>query len=73
MKSMKATSHAEISETMRASLIDGLVDAHLKFKLLPETLFKAVRIVDKMLLSGEVSKTRYNLLGVASLFIASKY
>jgi hypothetical protein len=34
---------------MRANLIDSLVDAHLKFKLLPQTLFKTISIVDRML------------------------
>lgn len=58
---------------MRANLVDTLVDAHLKFKLLPQTLFKAVAILDRMLSKNEVTKSRLHLMGVAALFISSKY
>jgi hypothetical protein len=34
---------------MRANLVDCLIDAHLKFKLLPQTLFMAISIVDRVL------------------------
>lgn len=53
--------------------MDTLVDAHLKFKLLPQTLFKTVKIIDKMISMNEVSKSRLHLLGVAAMFISAKY
>ncbi len=34
---------------MRAYLIDWLTELHLKFKLLQETLYVAIGIVDKMI------------------------
>jgi len=34
---------------MRAILIDWLVDVHLKFKLLNETLFLTVNMIDRYL------------------------
>jgi hypothetical protein len=32
---------------MRKVLIDWLVEVHLNFKLLPETLFIAIKLIDK--------------------------
>lgn len=72
-QSTEPLSDREIGESLRSSLVDTLVDAHLKFKLLPQTLFKTVRIIDRMISLNEVSKSRLHLLGVASLFISSKY
>jgi len=39
----------EINEKMRAILIDWLVDVHLKFKLLEETLYITVNLIDRYL------------------------
>lgn len=63
----------EINEKMRSILIDWLIDVHLKFKLLPETLFITVSIIDRFLEKTRVSKSRLQLVGVTALFIASKY
>ena len=40
---------SEISENNRAVLVDWLLNVHLKFKLLPETLFITVNIIDRYL------------------------
>jgi cyclin B len=40
---------SDINEKMRAILIDWLVDVHLKFKLLEETLFLTVNLIDRYL------------------------
>ena len=37
----------EINERMRKVLIDWLVEVHLNFKLLPETLFIAINMIDR--------------------------
>lgn len=37
----------DINERMRAILIDWLVDVHLKFKLVPETLYLAGSLIDR--------------------------
>ena len=39
----------DITEKMRAILIDWLIEVHLKFKLLPETLFLTVNMLDRYL------------------------
>ena len=58
---------------MRAILIDWLVEVHLKFKLLQETLFLTINIIDRFLERVTLSKSKLQLLGVTALFIASKY
>ena len=63
----------EVSSKMRAILVDWLVSVHKKFKLLPETLFLTVKIIDKYLSVQSVTRKNFQLVGVAALFIASKY
>ncbi len=58
---------------MRAILIDWLIEVHLKFKLLPETLFLTVNIIDRYLEKEQVQRTKLQLVGVTSMLIASKY
>ncbi len=38
-----------INENVRAILIDWLINVHLKFKLLTETLFITVNLIDRYL------------------------
>ena len=63
----------EINEKMRAILIDWLIEVHLKFKLLPETLFITINIIDRFLERVEVGKSKLQLVGVAALLVACKY
>ena len=39
----------EINDKMRAILVDWLIEVHLKFKLLPETLFITIALIDRYL------------------------
>lgn len=39
----------QITDKMRAILVDWLVDVHLKFKMKSETLFITVNIIDRYL------------------------
>ena len=48
----------EINSKMRAILIDWLVDVHLKFKMVPETLFLTVYIIDKYLQHTPIQRTK---------------
>jgi cyclin B len=64
---------ADINERMRAILIDWLVEVHLKFKLMPETLFLTVQIIDRYLAIDTVSRRNLQLVGVTAMLIASKY
>jgi len=38
--------HPDISDKMRGILLDWLVEVHLRFKLLPETWYRCVQIID---------------------------
>lgn len=62
-----------INERMRSILVDWLVEVHLKFKLVPETLYLTVNLIDRFLEREEVSRPKLQLVGVTSLLIASKY
>ena len=62
-----------INERMRSILIDWLVEVHLKFKLVPETLYLTTNLIDRYLERQEVSRPKLQLVGVTSLLIASKY
>jgi len=48
--------HDEINEDMREILIDWLVDVQRKFKLVPETLFLTVYIIDKYLENNKIKR-----------------
>ncbi|KAJ3396548.1 G2/mitotic-specific cyclin [Lobulomyces angularis] len=63
----------ELKWKMRTILIDWLVDVHSKFRLLPETLFLAVNLIDRFLSLRVVSCAKLQLVGIAAMFIASKY
>lgn len=58
---------------MRAILIDWLVDVHLKFKLLPETLFLTVNLIDRYLSVKSVQRSKLQLVGVSAMLITTKY
>ncbi|XP_040195751.1 G2/mitotic-specific cyclin-B1 isoform X1 [Rana temporaria] len=63
----------EITGNMRAILVDWLVQVHLRFKLLQETMFMTVSILDRFLQVNPVPKKSLQLAGVSAMFIASKY
>ncbi|KAL4429760.1 hypothetical protein ABPG74_004397 [Tetrahymena malaccensis] len=64
----------DLNSRMRTILIDWLIDVHLKFDLLPETLFLTVNLIDRYLEKGpKVDKSKFQLVGIAALFIACKY
>ena len=58
---------------MRSILVDWLVEVHLKFKLVPETLYLCVNIIDRYLAQTSVTRPKLQLVGVTALLIASKY
>jgi len=63
----------DITDKMRAILVDWLVDVHLKFKLLPETLFLTINIIDRYLDHAQVTRQKLQLVGVTAMLIACKY
>jgi cyclin B len=70
-ESMKTQS--DINDKMRAILIDWLIDVHLKFKLVPESLFLTINIIDRYISKKQILRSKLQLLGVAALLIACKY
>lgn len=67
------TLQKDINWDVRAILVDWLVDIHAKFRLLPETLYLAVNIIDRFLSRRTISLSKLQLVGVSAMFIASKY
>lgn len=63
-----------INDKMRAVLVDWLVEVQLQFKLLQETLFSTISIVDRFLaVEGlTITRSKLQLVGVAAMFLASK-
>lgn len=63
----------EVNGRMRAILVDWLIQVHLRFHLLQETLYLTIAILDRFLQEQEVSRSRLQLVGVTSMLVASKY
>ncbi|KAJ6619684.1 cyclin-like protein [Mycena sp. CBHHK59/15] len=63
----------EITWAMRQTLIDWLLQVHLRYHMLPETLWIAVNIVDRFLTHRTVSLIKLQLVGVTAMFVAAKY
>ena len=63
----------EITWAMRQTLVDWLLQAHLRWHMLPETLWIAINIIDRFLTRRVVSLTKLQLVGVTAMFVAAKY
>ncbi|KAJ3453441.1 hypothetical protein MRS44_017688 [Fusarium solani] len=63
----------DIQWSMRPGLMDFLVKVHATFKLLPETLFLAVNLLDRYCSKQQVSRMHYPLVGCTALLISAKY
>ncbi|XP_064456039.1 G2/mitotic-specific cyclin-B3-like isoform X2 [Ornithodoros turicata] len=63
----------ELSATMRAILVDWMVEVQESFELNHETLYLAVKLVDTYLSKVVVGKATLQLLGATALFVASKF
>ncbi|KAI8853407.1 cyclin-like protein [Chytridium lagenaria] len=64
---------SDLTWDMRSELVNWLVEVHCKLRLLPETLYYAVNVVDRFLSTKAIPVTKLLLVGVTSLFIACKY
>lgn len=64
---------SDLTPKMRAILVDWMVDVHLKFKLLSETMFLSVSVVDRYLALKPVSRHKLQLVGITAMLIAAKY
>ena len=63
----------EIQWSMRAVLMDWVVQVHQRFNLLPETLFLTVNYIDRFLSCKIVSLGKLQLVGATAIFLAAKY
>jgi len=68
-----STLQTEITERMRAILISWLVQVHVKFHLLPETLYITKELIDRFTELRKIRRADYQLVGVAAMLIACKY
>ena len=64
---------SEIKDTSRGFLVEWIIDVTRKFRLLPETLYVTVSIIDRYLSLVNIKKSKLHMLGVASLLVATKY
>jgi hypothetical protein len=67
------TNQAHVNEKMRTILIDWLIEVHLKFKMVPETLYLCVNVIDRYLQRKQVRRSKLQLLGVSALLASAKY
>jgi len=63
----------DINEKMRGILNDWLIEVHLKYKLVPDTMYLTINLIDRYLSKKKVLRTKLQLVGVTAMFIASKY
>ncbi|XP_031389874.1 cyclin-A1-4-like isoform X2 [Punica granatum] len=63
----------DITASMRAVLIDWLVEVSEEYQFVPETLFLSVNYIDRYLSGNPVNRQRLQLLGVTCMMIAAKY
>jgi len=74
MKIQKGYMNAQtdINDSMRAILNDWLIDVHYNFGLKQKTLFQTINIIDLYLSKQVIERSKFQLLGVASLLISCK-
>ena len=63
----------DINENVRAILVDWIISVHAKFKLLQETLYLTINLIDRYFAKFNILKSDVQLVGVAALLIATKY
>ncbi|KAM2544665.1 hypothetical protein TB1_016327 [Malus domestica] len=63
----------DITPSMRGILVDWLVEVSEEYKLVPDTLYLTVNLIDRFLSHNYVEKQKLQLLGVTCMLIASKY
>ncbi|GJN35723.1 hypothetical protein PR202_gb24526 [Eleusine coracana subsp. coracana] len=67
------TTQIDMSTSMRAVLIDWIVEVIEEYRLVPETLYLTVNYIDRYLSVKAISRHRLQLVGIACLLIAAKY
>ena len=63
----------EINDQMRSILVDWIIDVHHKFGFTDETLFMTILIIDRYSSLEEITRIKYQCLGITALMIACKH
>lgn len=61
----------DVTYSMRAILVDWLVEVSQEYKLQNETLYLAISFIDRFLSLMSVVRAKLQLLGTAAMFVAS--
>lgn len=67
------TIQTDITPQMRGILINWLIEVHLKFDLMHETLYLMVSLLDRYLSEVSINRNDMQLVGLTTLLLASKY
>ncbi|XWS11870.1 hypothetical protein CRYUN_Cryun37aG0038300 [Craigia yunnanensis] len=67
------TIQRDITQSMRGILVDWLVEVSEEYKLVPDTLYLTVYLIDWFLSQNYIERQRLQLLGITCMLIASKY
>ncbi|KAG6516803.1 hypothetical protein ZIOFF_027283 [Zingiber officinale] len=65
------TLQRDVTQSMRAILIDWLVEVSEEYKLVPDTLYLTVHIIDEFLSQNYIERQRLQLLGITCMLVAS--
>ncbi|KAH6760658.1 hypothetical protein C2S52_008694 [Perilla frutescens var. hirtella] len=63
----------DITHGMRGILVDWLVEVSEEYRLVPDTLYLTVNLIDRFLSENYIEKQKLQLLGVTCMLISSKY
>ncbi|XP_059643771.1 cyclin-A2-4-like isoform X2 [Cornus florida] len=63
----------DITHSMRGILVDWLVEVSEEYKLVPDTLYLTVYLIDLFLSQNYMERQRLQLLGITCMLISSKY
>ncbi|XP_027344845.1 cyclin-A2-4 [Abrus precatorius] len=63
----------DITHSMRGILVDWLVEVSEEYKLVSDTLYLTVYLIDWFLSKNYIERQRLQLLGITCMLIASKY
>ncbi|XP_048331513.1 cyclin-A2-4 isoform X1 [Ziziphus jujuba] len=67
------TIQRDITQSMRGILVDWLVEVSEEYKLVPDTLYLTVHLIDWFLSQNYIERHRLQLLGITCMLISSKY
>ncbi|KAH0688401.1 hypothetical protein KY284_018954 [Solanum tuberosum] len=65
------TLQRDITESMRAILVDWIAEVSEEYKLVPDTLYLAVHFIDLFLSQNYVERKNLQLLGITCMLVAS--